>query len=47
MRGEGQIAKQINDLVKLARFKYFKNKEMPKLNTELHEIYKEGQMKLF
>ncbi|WP_296383607.1 PA0069 family radical SAM protein [Winogradskyella sp.] len=47
MRGEGQIAKQINDLVKLARLKYFKDKRMPKLNTELHEQYKVGQMKLF
>jgi len=47
MRGEGQIAQQINDLVKLARLKYFKNKAMPKLNTSLHETYKNGQMKLF
>ena len=47
MRGEGQIAKQINDLVHLARHKYFKGKQMPKLNTELHEQYKDGQMKLF
>ncbi|WP_431133255.1 PA0069 family radical SAM protein [Psychroserpens mesophilus] len=47
MRGEGHIAKQINDLIKLARLKYFKNKEIPKLNTELHDIYKDGQMKLF
>ena len=47
MRGEGQIAKQINDLVKLARQKYFKFKTMPKLNTNLHESYKNGQMKLF
>jgi len=47
MRGEGQIAKQINDLVKLARLKYFKGKAMPKLNTELHEVYKDGQMRLF
>ncbi|MBV7270120.1 PA0069 family radical SAM protein [Winogradskyella luteola] len=47
MRGEGQIAKQINDLVKLARLKYFKGKAMPKLNTTLHEQYKDGQMKLF
>ncbi len=47
MCGEGQIAKQINDLVTLARLKYFKNKEMPKLNTTLHEQYKDGQMKLF
>ncbi|APY08564.1 radical SAM protein [Winogradskyella sp. J14-2] len=47
MRGEGQIAKQINDLIALARLKYFREKSMPKLNTGLHEHYKDGQMKLF
>jgi DNA repair photolyase len=47
MRGEGEIAKQINDLIKLARLKYFKNKAMSKLNTSLHEQYKDGQLKLF
>ena len=47
MRGEGEIAKQINDLVKLAKMKYFKDKAMPQLNTLLHEQYKEGQLKLF
>jgi DNA repair photolyase len=47
MRGEGPIAQQINDLMKLARFKYFKDRAMPKLNTSLHEQYKYGQMKLF
>ncbi|WP_443089855.1 PA0069 family radical SAM protein [Winogradskyella sp. ECml5-4] len=47
MQGEGQIAKQINDLIKLARFKYFKYKTMPKLNTSLHQPCKDGQMKLF
>ena len=47
MRGEGQIAKQINDLVHLAKRKYFNGKQMPRLNTELHEQYKVGQMKLF
>ncbi|MBA6151852.1 PA0069 family radical SAM protein [Gelidibacter maritimus] len=47
MRGEGEIAKQINDMVKLAKLKYFKNKSMPKLNTSLHEQYKDGQLKLF
>jgi DNA repair photolyase len=31
MCGEGKIAEQINQLVKLARLKYFKGKEMPKL----------------
>ena len=47
MRGEGKIAEQINMLVKLARSKYFKDKCMPKLNTELHEQFKNGQMRLF
>ncbi len=42
MRGEGEIAKQINDLVKLAKLKYFKGKTIPKLNCSLHEQYKEG-----
>ncbi len=47
MRGEGEIAKQINDLVKLARLKYYKGKTYPQLNTSLHDTYKTGQMKLF
>ena len=47
MRGGGNIAKQINDMIRLARLKYFSGKSMPKLNTELHEQYKTGQMKLF
>jgi len=47
MRGEGNIAKQINDLVKLARLKYFKDKKRFRLDTTLHEVYKDGQMKLF
>ncbi len=47
MHGEGQIAKQINDLMCLAKLKYFKGKQMPKLNTELHEQYKDGQLRLF
>jgi len=47
MRGEGKIAENINLTVALAKRKYFKNKMMPKLNTSLHEQYKNGQMKLF
>lgn len=46
-RGEGKIAKQINDLARLAKQKYFKDKMFPKLNTTLHAQYKDGQMKLF
>lgn len=47
MRGEGKIAEQINNLIKLARLQYFKDKAMPKLNTTLHEQFKHGQLKLF
>jgi DNA repair photolyase len=47
MHGEGKIAEQINNLVKMARHKYFKGKGMPRLNVELHEQFKEGQLKLF
>lgn len=47
MRGEGKIAQQIHDLMRLAKQKYFKNKGMPKLNTSLHEQFKDGQLKLF
>ena len=47
MRGEGEIAVQINNLVKLARRKYFKEKQMPILNCNLHELFKNGQLKLF
>lgn len=47
MRGEGELVKQINDMVKLAKLKYFKDKSMPILNTTLHEQCKDGQFKLF
>ncbi len=47
MRGEEKIAEQIHALMRLAKLKYFKNKAMPKLNTELHEAHKTGQLKLF
>ena len=46
-RGEGKIAEQIHDLMKLAKQRYFKDKTFPKLNTDLHEQYKHGQMRLF
>jgi DNA repair photolyase len=47
MKGEGNIAKQINDLIKLAKHKYFNDNKMPKLNSTLYEHYKYGQLKLF
>ncbi|MFK7814497.1 MAG: PA0069 family radical SAM protein [Maribacter sp.] len=46
-RGEGKIAKQIHDLVRLAKHMYFKDKVFPKLNYDLHEQFKDGQMRLF
>lgn len=47
MRGEGKIAEQINNIVKLAKQQYFKNKNIPELNCDLHESFKNGQLKLF
>ncbi len=47
MRGEGAYADQISDTMKLARRKYFKNRQMPKLNCSLHASYKTGQLRLF
>ncbi|KJD36851.1 radical SAM protein [Tamlana sedimentorum] len=47
MRGEGKIAEQINNLIALAKRKYFANKKMPNLNTTLFEQHKNGQLKLF
>ena len=46
-RGEGKIATQIHDLMRLAKRTYFKGRTFPKLNTDLHEQYKQGQMRLF
>lgn len=46
-KGEGKIATQIHDMVRFAKRTYFNNKQFPKLNTELYETYKDGQMKLF
>lgn len=46
-KGDGKIATQLHDLMRLAKRTYFKDKSLPKLNTELHEQYKNGQMKLF
>ena len=46
-KGEGNIAGQIHDMAKLARQRYFKDRSFPPLNMDLHEQYKNGQMKLF
>lgn len=46
-KGEGKIAEQIHSMAQLAKQRYFKGRVFPKLNTYLHEQYKDGQMKLF
>lgn len=46
MRGEGELAQMIRSQVQLARKKYFKDKQFPKLNTSLYEQYKGGQLQL-
>ncbi|SDQ17116.1 PA0069 family radical SAM protein [Flagellimonas zhangzhouensis] len=46
-KGEGKIAEQIHEMAQLARKKYFADRVFPKLNHDLHESYKTGQMKLF
>ncbi len=47
MKGSGHIATQIHQLFALARKKYFPNNEKIQLNCELHDDYKNGQLKLF
>lgn len=47
MKGSGVLAQMINDQIQLARKKYFPNTNPIELNTSLHEIYKDGQLKLF
>jgi len=46
-RGEGKVAEQIHEMARLAKQRYFKEREFPKLRTDLHEQYKEGQVRLF
>ncbi len=46
-RGEGKIAEQIHHLMALAKKKYFSGKERAQLNVDLHDQYKEGQLRLF
>lgn len=46
-KGEGPIAKQLHDTARIAKLRYFKGRKFPKLNTELHQSYKEGQLRLF
>ncbi len=47
MKGSGNIAEQVSQQFKIARKKYLSDRILPKLNCELHEQYKDGQLKLF
>ena len=47
MKGEGEFASQVAQQFKIAKAKYLKGRERPVLNCDLHEQYKDGQMKLF
>ncbi|RZJ71610.1 PA0069 family radical SAM protein [Flavobacterium sp.] len=47
MRGEGEFADQIHAQMRLARKKFFEGKSFPKLNGDLYEQYRDGQLSLF
>ncbi len=47
MKGEGEFASQVAQQFKIAKAKYLEGRELPLLNCDLHEEYKNGQMKLF
>ncbi|UZH56795.1 PA0069 family radical SAM protein [Salinimicrobium tongyeongense] len=47
MKGDGNIADQVAQQFAIARKLYLKDRERPVLNCDLHEQYKDGQMKLF
>ncbi len=46
-KGEGNIALQIQAMAKLAKQRFFANSSFPALRCDLHESYKNGQMRLF
>ena len=46
-KGEGPVALQIHRMARICKLRYFSGREFPTLNTELHEDYKTGQLKLF
>ncbi|SFU27018.1 DNA repair photolyase [Pustulibacterium marinum] len=47
MKGEGVFALQIHAQMQLARRKFFTDTTFPKLNTSLHENFKNDQLRLF
>ena len=47
MKGDGNISDQIAQQFAIARKLYLADRQRPELNRDLHEQYKDGQMKLF
>ncbi|WP_062057027.1 PA0069 family radical SAM protein [Aquimarina longa] len=47
MKGSGTMADQIHQLFAIARQKYFPKNQKVYLNCEMHESYKDGQLRLF
>ncbi|MDT0645557.1 PA0069 family radical SAM protein [Zunongwangia sp. F260] len=47
MKGEGKFAEQVEQQFKIARKKYLKDRSRTLLNLDLHEQFKDGQLKLF
>ena len=46
-KGEGPVARQIHRMAEIGRKRYFPGRQFPVLNTEMHQEYKTGQLKLF
>ncbi len=46
-KGKGPVAQQIHAMARLAKERYFKERAFPRLNTSLHQAFKDGQWKLF
>ena len=47
IRGDGKFAEQIDQMVKMGKRLYFKDKTFPRLNCALHESHKDSQLSLF
>ena len=47
MHGKGEIAEVIARQFRLAKSKYFADREWPEYNRELHYQFKDGQLSLF
>lgn len=47
MTGDGNIADIVQQQYKLAKKKFFKDRQIPAFNTELHQFFKKQQLRLF